>query len=183
MPVRAAHLGALAGVLAVGAVLLLHGASAKSVPGVALSAAHTPHAASQPAPTSGAGTPTATKQAKPTASRSSSSGTAAKPSHGPQLSATQIASFTYEIYPSPASQLSLADAGFQITVHQVSSSEKKVVITSQLGGGTALQQNFLASDHAYWIETSYGDDGPGQDANLGDDGFVLTDAQGYITQK
>ncbi len=172
MSVRAAHLGALALVLASGAVLLLHGASAKTVPGVALPAATAPKSQT-PAPPKQAGH----------AKTQGASASAAKPSHGPLLSSTQIAPFTFEVYPTPAAQLSQAEAGFQIAVHQVSASERKVVISNQLGGGTALQQNFLATDHAYWIETSYGDDAPGQDANLGDDGFVLTDAHGYITQK
>ena len=172
MTVRAAHLGALAVVLASGALLLLHGASAKTVPGVALATAPGPHATAPAAPSQAGHT----KQASAPAA-------ATKPSHGPLLSSSQIAPFTYEVYPTPTAQLSQAESGFQIAVHQVSPSERKVVITNQLGGVTALQQNFLASDRAYWIETSYGDDAPGQDANLGDDGFVLTDAQGYITQK
>jgi hypothetical protein len=172
LSVRAAHLGALALVLASGTVLLLHGASTKTVPGVALPAATAPK-------TQTAAAPKPAGQAKTKAP----AGSAAKPTHGPLLSTTQIAPFTYQIYPTQAAQLSQAEAGFQIAIHQVSPSERKVVISNQLGGGTALQQNFLASDHAYWIETSYGDDAPGQDANLGDDGFVLTDAHGYITQK
>lgn len=171
MTVRAAHLGALAVVLASGALLLLHGASAKSLPGVALAAASASHATAPVAPQ-----PTG----QPSASHAPAS--AVKLSHGPLLSSTQIAPFTYEVYPAPATQLSQAQAGFQIAVQPVSTSEKKVVIKNQ-SGGTALQQNFLASDHAYWIETSYSDDAPGQDANFGDDGFLLTDAQGYITQK
>ena len=172
MTVRAAYLGALAVVLASGALLLLHGASAKAVPGVALSSPPAPHAA----PPAKGGHSGHSAQAKAVTA-------AAKQSHGPLLASTQIAPFTYEVYPTPGAQLGQAEAGFQISVRQLSAIERKVVITNQLGGVTALQQNFLASDRAYWIETNYGDDAPGQDANLGDDGFVLTDAQGYITQK
>ncbi len=171
MFVRAPHLAALLTVLAVGAWLLLHGASAKPVPGVAFAGTPAAHASSAAAPKK-ATDPPATHRAAHSAAKG-----------GTKLSATQIWPFTYEVYPSASSQLTQADAGFQISVHPASASERKVVIRSQLGGSTALQQNFQASDRAYWIETSYGDDAPGQDANLGDDGFVLTDAQGYITQK
>jgi hypothetical protein len=179
LSVRLPHLAALALVLATGAMLLLHGAATKALPGVALTPARTARASDPPAAKATqrrAGTPAASANKSNVAAKSN------RPSHGPSLASTQIAPFTYEIYPKTSPQLNLAEAGFQINVHQVSPLQEKVVISNQLGGGTALQQSFRATDRAYWIEASYGDDAPGQDANLGDDGFVLTDAQGYITQ-
>ena len=171
MFVRAPHLAALLTVLAAGAWLLLHGASAKPVPGVAFAGTPASQTRSAGSPKHAADPPASHRAAHPAAKGAT------------KLSATQIWPFAYEIYPSASSQLTQADAGFQISVQPASATQRKVVVKSQLGGNTALQQNFLASDRAYWIETSYGDDAPGQDANLGDDGFVLTDAQGYITQK
>ena len=34
----------------------------------------------------------------------------------------------------------------------------------------------------YFIETNWGEDGPGYDGDLGDDGAILVDANGYAVQ-
>ena len=191
MSIRAPHLAALGVVLLTGGWLLSHGASVKAMPGVAL-AATAPATGSSTAggPTHASATKGSPSSTGPSASAArshsaaSTAAAAAPPAqHGTLLSGTQIAPFTYEIYPAAAAPLSQAEAGFTIAVHAATPGQKKVVITNQIGGVTALAQTFRSTDRAYWIETNYGDDGPGQDANLGDDGFILTDAQGYITQK
>lgn len=167
MKVRLPHLGALAVVLATAGVLAAHGATAQSLPGVAMSSP--PRAVSTPPRTVVA------------SSRHPGSSTKVAAT-GPLLSSTAFASAAYEVFPRASGQLAQAEAGFQIGVQPASAGKEQLVVKSS-SGATLLQRSFLSTDRAYWIETSYGDDGPGQDANLGDDGLVLTDAQGHITQK
>ncbi len=188
----APRLVTLALVLAVGAALGVHGLNAPKIPGVSLSGGTTAAGGSPAASSAAASSQT---QGSSSASQSSSgnsqntsgsSGSAASSpapaSKGPLLSSTQFAPFTYEIYPTAASQAGLAEDGFSITVKPGQSGGKTLVVGAA-AGGTLATKSFLNTDRVYWIETSYGDDAPGQDANYGDDGYILTDAQGYITQK
>lgn len=90
----------------------------------------------------------------------------------------------YEIYPSMSSSaLQGAEDGFSIHVAPTSGGMLLISIKSQFPGGPSLQQKALGTDHVYWVEANYGDDAPGQDGNLGDEGVLLTDAQGYIVNK
>ncbi len=162
----------LAIVLAAGAALAVHGISAPQVPGVALAGTAPQSAAPAHASSSGSSTHAQSQgKAKPTSSK------------GTLLSSTQIAPFTYEVYPAAAAQATQAESGFNITVKPAAGGGATLSIQSALAGGAAVTKTFQAGDKVYWIETSYGDDAPGQDANYGDDGYVLTNAQGYITQK
>lgn len=119
-----------------------------------------------------------------TSSSSTSSSSASSSSRGPLLSSTPYAAYAYEVYPAtPSGQAVTAEDGFSVTVRRTSAGTVLLDVQSQFSGGPSLKKQVLATDRVYWVETSYGDDAPGQDANLGDDGVVLTDAHGYITQK
>lgn len=116
------------------------------------------------------------------AGSSSSSGSA--PSHGQLLSTSQFGPISYQIYPSRSSSaVQAAEDGFTIHVAPTSGGMLLISIKSQFPGGPSLQQKALGTDHVYWVEANYGDDAPGQDGNLGDEGVLLTDAQGYIVNK
>jgi hypothetical protein len=189
----APRLVTLALVLAVGAALGVHGLNAPNIPSVALSGGNGSAGGSSAASNAGAAGTTQTSsgasQSTSGSSRSSSGSSSSAPASsntpskkGPLLSSTQFAPFTYELFPTAAAQAPQAEDGFSITVKPGQNGENTLVIGAA-GGGTLATKAFLASDKVYWIETSYGDDGPGQDANYGDDGYILTDVQGYITQK
>ncbi|MDA8346152.1 MAG: hypothetical protein M0Z66_11785 [Thermaerobacter sp.] len=170
-------------VLAVGAALAVHGIHAPNAPGVALSGGQ----GSGPAATatSSSGSTTSPNASGSSSKGSSQASTTTQPAStkGTLLSSTQIAPFTYELYPTTASQTLQAESGFTITIKSAAGGQKSLDIQSAVAGGPGLQKTFNATDKVYWIETSFGDDGPGQDANYGDDAYILTDAQGYITQK
>lgn len=129
-------------------------------------------------------TPSSSSTSTSSSSSSTSSSSASSSSRGPLLSSTPYAAYAYEVYPAtPSGQAITAEDGFSVTVHRASGSTVLLDVQSQFSGGPSLKKQVLATDRVYWVETSYGDDAPGQDANLGDDGVVLTDAHGYITQK
>ncbi|HZD86655.1 MAG TPA: hypothetical protein VE088_01455 [Gaiellaceae bacterium] len=51
------------------------------------------------------------------------------------------------------------------------------------GSGQAAQTStFRAGDRVYFVEASLGDESGNVDYNFGDDGVVVTNAQGYIVQ-
>ena len=183
-PTAAPRLLTLALLLAAGAALGVHGLNAPQVPGVALSGSQNAAGASaaagakQSGSASSQGASTGSGQGTTTAAASS------PPAHqkGTLLSSTQVAPFTYELYPTLAAQATQAEDGFTITVTPGQGGKNSLDIKGAAGGGSLVHRSILATDKVYWIETSYGDDAPGQDANFGDDGYVLTDAQGYVTQ-
>lgn len=81
----------------------------------------------------------------------------------------------------PSQQALVAEAGFSIKVQPSTGGKDTISIQSQFSGGPSVTKAFLATDKVYWIEASFGDDAQGEDVNLGDDGWLLTNAQGYIT--
>lgn len=123
-------------------------------------------------------------------SGSSSSGSSGSSSSGSSsatktlLSSQSYAPYTYEVYPAkPSQQALIAETGFNIKVHPSAGGTDTISIQSQFSGGPSVTKSFLATDKVYWFEASFGDDAQGADVNLGDDGWLLTNAQGYITTK
>lgn len=183
----------LALILVAGAALAVHGASAPATPGVALNSSGSGGGSSASSQTTGSTQGTAQtgsssggssgSSASSSSNASSKSAPSTSASRGPLLSSTQIAPFTYEIYPQVNSQAALAESGFTVKIGNGSSGEKTIDVQTSVPGGGGLHNQFRATDKVYWVETSFGDDGPGQDANFGDDMYIMTDAQGYITQK
>lgn len=180
--------GALAGGLAV------VGASAKGV-GLSTSLATTPggpSASSATAPPSSAEAapgPTAPSHSSPTpsggTSPSSSGGTSSsspptttKP--GPLLSATPYAQYSFLLYPgTPSASARTALAGFKVQVQRQGSS---IVVSATVLNSSqpAVRSRYPATDKVYFVEANLGDESGNTDYNLGDDGLVVTDAQGRV---
>jgi hypothetical protein len=91
------------------------------------------------------------------------------------------ASYAFQIYPgSLSAQARQALTGLRVTVHPQGT---QISVTTAVNGGpTSTPQSFPAGDHVYIVESALGDDSSDTDYNLGDDGLVVTDAQGRIVQ-
>lgn len=93
---------------------------------------------------------------------------------------TQYAQFAYLVSSgSLSSQAQAALAGFNLTRTQNQNGTTTITITL-LANGAKQTVNLKQGDKLYIIETSFGDDSFGGDSNLGDDGFVLVKANGYV---
>ncbi len=96
------------------------------------------------------------------------------------FSSSQYAPYSYLISGGNiSSQARAALSGFNMTSTSLKNGTRVIVLSVI---GTSISKNFtLASGYKlYIIETSFGDDGLHYDASLGDDGFVVTDPNGYI---
>ncbi|MHB1818585.1 MAG: hypothetical protein ACYCO9_11185 [Streptosporangiaceae bacterium] len=137
------------------------GASAATTPATGPSAAPSTAAPSTAAPTQGA-------KATPA------------PTPGPKLSSQSYSSFSFEVWPgTPSATARLAETGLSISV-------KKQGVGISVAAGVAGQpasapRYYPTGVKVYVIEASLGDDS-GSDFNLGDDGLIVTDAQGRILQ-
>lgn len=98
------------------------------------------------------------------------------------LANTQYAPYSYLIYPGPISQQAHAAlAGFNITTTMLQNSSTEIKLS--LIGTDQYQSLILKPSYKlYIIETTFGDDGYHFDSSLGDDGFVIVDSGGYISQ-
>ncbi|MGH9065629.1 MAG: hypothetical protein ACRD0L_16985 [Acidimicrobiales bacterium] len=88
----------------------------------------------------------------------------------------------FEVYPgTPSAATRQALAGFQVSVARHGTSiEVKVSVSGS--SQPPIRKPYAASDHVYFIEASLGDDSGNSEFNLGDDGIVVTNAQGRILQ-
>lgn len=112
----------------------------------------------------------------------STSGSAAQ-KLGPLLGSTPYASYTYQLYPGRESgQARLATAGFDVSVRPSGSGTMTVSISAAGGTQGAQTTTYPASDRVYFIEASFGDDSGNTEYNFGDDGVIVTSAQGRIVQ-
>ncbi len=103
------------------------------------------------------------------------------PAPGPSLSSEPYASVAYQIWPGPVSSAaSQALTGLAISVHQRASG--LAVTAAARGQGPAISQIYPGGVRVYVVEASLGDDSGNLDYSLGDDGVVVTDAQGRIIQ-
>ncbi len=165
-----------AGVVGAGVVLYETGSGTAVPDGSALTLAAAPSASS--ARSAQVSAPNAT--AAPTAQASAPNATQAPSSV--QFSSWQFAQYSYEIYPGPAnSDAQKALAGFSLSVQDQGSSV--VVNLKALSSRYHDAQYTVAKgDTAYFVETSMRDDPTNQENDLGDDGVVVVDPQGYILQ-
>lgn len=101
---------------------------------------------------------------------------------GPPLSSTQYASYAFQVYPGPvSSQATAATAGFSVKVNPGSGSFS--VSVSAVGTTGAPQTStYPTGDRVYFVEATLGDDSNNSDYNFGDDGVVVTNANGRIVQ-
>jgi len=113
---------------------------------------------------------------------SSSTSSVSNPKLGPLLSSTQYASYAYQLYPGQeSSQTKLATAGFDV---RITPSAGNIDVSVSATGSTqgAQSSTYPASDHVYFIEASLGDDSGNSEYNYGDDGVLVTNADGRIVQ-
>lgn len=162
---RSLALLGLAGAL--GIVLAVHGWSARHSQAAygALGGGSTP-------------APTAPASTSPAPGPSASSGSAKT---GPLLSAQPFASYSFQVWPGqPSNAAKLAMTGLTIRVQPASGG---VSVTARVNGQPAAAPKFYQSGaRVYIVEASLGDDAGSSDYNLGDDGLIVTDAQGRILQ-
>ena len=106
-----------------------------------------------------------------------SSGQTAPATGGTLLSSEPYYSYTYAIAPgnlSPEARAALD--GYNMTVSNGGSGENVTLSISGRSATVSLQ----GGKTLYIVETSFGDDAPGYEGSLGDDGFVLVDQNGYV---
>jgi len=153
-----------------GLVLAVHGWSARSTNATPSLAGSTPSATSAPA----------SGPARSSPSSRAAAGSSA-PAPGPKLASEPYASVAYQIWPGPVSSAaSRALTGLAISVHQRASG--LAVTAAVRGQGPATSHLYPGGVRVYVVEASLGDDSANLDYNLGDDGVVVTNAQGRITQ-
>lgn len=154
-----------------GVVLAVHGWSGRhsGLPAGAL-AASPAQAPSAPAPSSSA--PAATP---------SSPGASPAAGPGPLLSAQSYAQYSFRVWPgTPSAAAQAALTGLTVKVARRGSG---IMVTAGVIGQPANPAQFYAHGAVvYVVEASMGDDSGNSDYSLGDDGLVVTDAQGRIVQ-
>ena len=100
---------------------------------------------------------------------------------GPLLSSEPYASVTYQIWPGSLSATARqALTGLKVAVHQHGSG--LLVTAGVIGQPPAAPHLYLGGARVYVVEASLGDDSGNADYNLGDDGLVVTNAQGRIVR-
>lgn len=168
---------AVLGVAAVlGVVLANHGWSTyqgSTTPGSLADGAAAHVATSPPAQSTASGH---IKPAAPTPGPSDSASSA-----GPLLSSEPYAQYAVQMWPgSPSAAAKAALAGLSVTVH---SQAGGLSVTAGVNGQPAGAPHvYRGGVRVYIIEAAMGDDSGTSDYNLGDDGLVVTDAQGRIVQ-
>jgi len=168
-----------------GLVLAIHGWAQHSAGGPlgSLSGSSTP--ARRPAGTAPSGSVPAASA--PSYGPSASTPTAGPPvrprtpasSPGPPLTSQPFATYAFVIWPgTPTSAAQAALTGLSVRVRQEGTG---LSVTASVNGQPAGTAHFYpGGEHVYVVEASMGDDSGSSDYNLGDDGLVVTDAQGRI---
>jgi len=140
-----------------------------STPARSSPAASTPRQAASPGATS-------------PGSAASGQGSSPAPSGaGPLLSSEPYASFAYQVWPGPTGAAAQqAMTGLAISVKRQGSG---ISVTAGVSGQPApAAHSYPDGARVYVLEAALGDDSGGSDFNLGDDGLVVTNAQGRIAQ-
>jgi hypothetical protein len=169
-----------------GIVLAVNGWSARHVGlaaaagGLSASSATSSSAASaapSPAPSAASGT----ASTSPAPSASASHGASPSASTGPLLSSEPYASYAFLVWPgTPNAAARQAETGLKITVGRLKAG---ISVTAGVNGQPApAAHTYLNGAKVYVVESSLGDDSGDSDYNLGDDGLVITNAQGRVVQ-
>jgi hypothetical protein len=100
---------------------------------------------------------------------------------GPKLGSQSYSSYAFQVWPGTVSSAAkAAEIGLVIKVRQQGSG---ISVSAGVAGQTLPAPTFYPNGtRVYVIEASLGDDSGNSDYNLGDDGLVVTDAQGRILQ-
>jgi hypothetical protein len=169
----------------VGGVLAVHGWSARNAgpPLGALGAAGASPpggAAASPPPTSPSTSGSAPSGSGPSTSPSGGGPAGRATAAGPPLSSQSFASYSYVVWPgAPSAAARSAMTGLSITVHRTGSG---LSVTAGVSGQPGAPHAYPGGARVYVVEASMGDEAGNSDYNLGDDGVVVTDAQGRIVQ-
>ena len=141
------------------------------------SARGTQGTASSPSPAQSSSAQPSSAPASPAASP----GPTASAKAGPLLSSEPYASVTYRIWPGPLSATARqALTGLKVAVHQ--HGPGLLVTAGVIGQPPAAPHLYVGGARVYVVEASLGDDSGDADYNLGDDGLVVTNAQGRIVR-
>jgi hypothetical protein len=101
-------------------------------------------------------------------------------STGTLFSSEPYYGYSYLISPGNLSRQSkLALDGYSMAVNPNVNGSQNVTL-SVLGTSISGTLTMSQGEKLYIVETSFGDDAPSYDSSLGDDGFVLVDANGYV---
>jgi hypothetical protein len=171
---------AVAGI--VGIVLAVNGWSARHV-GLAAATGGGLSASSAPSSPAAPATPAAPSTAGPSSvpSASASHGASPSASAGPLLSSEPFASYAFQVWPgTPSAAATQAETGLKITVSRL---KDGISVTAGVNGQPAqAPHTYVSGAKVYVVESSLGDDSGDSDYNLGDDGLVVTTAQGRVVQ-
>ena len=126
----------------------------------------------------GAGASSATSAPSPSPSAGGQAGSTTGP--GPLLSSQGFASYSYQVWPgTPSAAAKSAMTGLSISVHRTASG---ISVSAGVSGQPGAAHAYPGGARVYVVEASMGDEAGSSDYNLGDDGVVVTDAQGRILQ-
>ena len=171
-------LAVLAVTAVAGVVLAVHGWSVRHAgfpPGSLAGTSTQSPAGATPAPSAQAG-----GSSVPSAAPGpSSTATAGRP--GPLLRSQSFAPYSYQVWPgAPSSAARAALTGLSVSVHHRGSG---ISVAAGVNGQSAGAARFYPlGARVYVVEATLGDDSGSSDYNLGDDGLVVTTAQGRIVQ-
>lgn len=134
-------------------------------------------ATASPVPAPASSAPRSSAPASPAASP----GPRASAKAGPLLSSEPYASVTYRVWPGPLSAAATqALTGLKVAVHR--QGPGLLVTAGVIGQPAAAPRLYVGGARVYVVEASLGDDSGNADYNLGDDGLVVTNAQGRIVR-
>jgi hypothetical protein len=116
-----------------------------------------------------------------TSTSPSGGGSAGRPAGaGPLLSSQSYAPYSYLVWPgAPTTAAKTAMTGLSISVHRAGSG---ISVSAGVSGQPGTPHTYPGGARVYVVEASMGDEAGSADYNLGDDGVVVTDAQGRIVQ-
>lgn len=159
---------------AVGAVLAVHGWSARAAVTPPLAGGSGPAAgasASAPAP--------ATSPARQSPSAAASPAASVQTSAGPLLSSEPYANSAFQVWPGHLSAAAKAAlTGLNVSVRKQGSG---ITVTAGVAGQQAGAPHVYPDGaRVYVVEASMGDDSGNSDYSLGDDGLVITDSKGRV---
>jgi hypothetical protein len=128
----------------------------------------------------GQATPARAASGARTPARASAPAGAPRAAPGPLLSSEPYASYAFRVWPgSPAPSARLAMTGLRVSVRRHGTG--LLVAAGLAGQPLPAPHLYSAGARVYVVEVSLGDDSGGTDYNLGDDGLVVTNAQGRLT--
>jgi len=186
-PAGPAGLTLLAATAVAGIILAVHGWSGRHsglAPGALGTTTSPASATAGPAsPARTAAPPGSGRPSRRAGSRSAASpapaGSSPAAGQGPLLSAQPYASYSFRVWPgTPGAAARAALTGLSVKVRRQGSG---IAVTASVAGQRAAAPRFYAHGaDVYIVEASLGDDSGNSDYSLGDDGLVVTDAQGRI---